>query len=106
METALGGFCVELTRHFGGGRGVVNEDRAGFHPCEGAVVADGDRAEVVVISDAGHDEVLSFGSGLRRCCSAAAELFGPGFRLCAGAVVHRHLMAALGDEMASHAGSP
>src|SRR5581483_12277171 len=67
-----------------------------------AIGADRDRAKVVVIADAGHDEILALGGGLWRCGRLAAELLGPCLGLARRAVIDRHLVAALGDEMSSH----
>ena len=102
MEAGSGRCLVEFTRDFGGGGGVVDEDRALFHPGEGAAVAKGDRAQVVVVADAGHHEILTLGGGLRSRGGASAEFVGPGFRGRRRAVVDRHLVLTLLHEMPRH----
>jgi len=52
--------------------------------------------------NAAHHEILTFGSGLRGRCGAAAELVHPLLGLGCGAVIDRHIMAALFHEMSSH----
>ena len=91
LESSLGRRGVELARDLGGSRGVVDEGRAFLHAGEGAVGAERDRAQIIVVADAAHHEILAFGGGLRRRRGAAAELVGPFLRLRRRAVVHRHL---------------
>jgi hypothetical protein len=102
FEAAFGGFGVELARDLGGCRGVVDEGRAFLDTRECAVAAERDRAQVVVVADAAHHEILTFGGGLRRGCGLAAEFLGPGFRLGGGAVVHRDLVTAFFHQMSRH----
>jgi hypothetical protein len=74
-------------------------------PCaavKGAAVAQGDFAQVGIIADAGHDEVLALGGLLGRRGEAAAELRNPFLRLGGGAIVDRDLVTTLGLEMAGH----
>jgi predicted HD phosphohydrolase len=59
----LGGRGVELARHVGRGRGVVDKNRAGLHAGKGAVGAQRDGAQVVVIADAAKHDV---GAGRRQ----------------------------------------
>ena len=81
---------------------MVDEGRALLHAGEGAVSADRDRAQVIVVADAAHHEILAFGGGLRRRGGLAAELVRPFLGLGAGPVVHGHLVAALFDQMSCH----
>ena len=45
---------------------MIDENLALAHAGEGAIGAERDLAQVVVIADASHDEVLALGGGLRR----------------------------------------
>jgi hypothetical protein len=71
-------------------------------PAKGAVGADRHLAQVIVIADAGHDEILAFGGRLRRRRGSAAELLCPGRGLGGRTVIDRDLVAALLDEMSRH----
>jgi hypothetical protein len=94
-------FGGKLAGDMGGDGGVIDEDRALGHAREGPVRASADLGEVVVVADAGHDEVGPR-RGLARGRSRAALVFrGPGFGLGGGAVVDRHLMS-LGRQMPGH----
>ena len=81
---------------------MVDDDRALRDAGEDAVLAEHDLAEIVVVADAGHDEVLALGRRLRRRRAAAAMLGHPLFRLGGGAVVDRDLVAAFRLEMPRH----
>jgi hypothetical protein len=81
---------------------VVDEGRTLLHAGEGAVGAERDRAQIIVVADAANHKILAFGSSLRRRRAAAAELVGPFLRLRRRAVVHRHLMATLFHQMSCH----
>ena len=61
------GIChgVQLAGDFGGYGGVIHEDRACRQACERPVIAQTDRAQVVVIADAGHYEISAL-RGLAR----------------------------------------
>ena len=74
-------------------RGVVDEDRARADPGEGAVVAEADRAQIVVVADAGHHEGRALRRLARVCGHRAAVLGDPGLGLRGGPVVDRHLVA-------------
>ena len=102
VEAALRGCRVEFARHFRGCGGVVDEDGALLHAGKRAVGAERHRAQVVVIADAAHHEILALGGVLWRRGGLAAELVGPLLGLCCGAVVDGHLMAALLDEVSCH----
>ena len=43
---------------------MVDEDRAVLHAGEGAVGAERDRAQIVVVADAAEHEILALGGGL------------------------------------------
>ena len=81
---------------------MIDEGRALLHAGEGAVGAERDRAQVVVVADAAHHEILALGGGLRRRGGLAAELVGPFLRLGRGPVVHRDLVATLFHQMSCH----
>ncbi len=93
---------VELAGDVGRRRGMVDEGRALLYAGKGAVGADRDRAQIVVIADAAHHEILALGGGLWRRGGLAAELLGPLLRLGRGAVVHCDLMATLLHEVPCH----
>jgi 3-hydroxyisobutyrate dehydrogenase len=101
-EPALLGLGVELARNLGRGGGVVDEDRALAHAGEGAVGPERHFAQVVVVADAAHDEVLAVRGFLRRLGGLAAKLGGPFLGLGGGAVIDRHLVAAFVLEMPGH----
>jgi hypothetical protein len=96
--------CAELAqfaRHLGRRRGVVDEDRAAAHAREGAVRTGRDLAQIVVIADAGEDDLLALCRLGRGLPEPAAILRHPLLRLGGGAVVDRDLVP-LGLEMARH----
>ncbi len=72
--------AMQLARNLGGGGGVVDEDGALPHAGEGAGVAQHDRAQIVVIADAGHDELGALGRLGRGRGVGAAVLLGPRLR--------------------------
>jgi hypothetical protein len=80
---------------------VVDEDGAGPEPCESAVCAQSDAAQIIVIADAGEDEVLALGDRARRHGEGAAEFGDPFLRLCRGAIIDRDGVA-LFPQMPSH----
>ena len=101
-EAACLGLFGKLARDFGGSRRVVDIDRALAHRLEAAVGADRHGAQVVVVADAGEDEVLAFGGfagGLREC---AAMLGRPLLGLGRGAVVDGDVVAALLLQVSGH----
>src|SRR5207253_1842851 len=59
-------------------------------------------AQVGVVADAAHDEVLALGRGLRRRRAAPAVLAHPLFGLRTGAVVDGDVLAALVLEVPRH----
>ena len=77
FEAGLGGGGVEFAGDLGRGRGVVDEGGAFLHAGKSAIGADRDGAEVVIVADAGHDEILAFRGRLRRRCGLALEFLGP-----------------------------
>ena len=83
---------VELARDFGRGGGVVDEDRARCHAREGAVGPDGHRAQVVVIADAGEDDLLAHAAASRRLRGLAAMFPDPFLGLGECAVVDGDLV--------------
>ena len=100
-EALVLGGCVEFAGDLRRGGGVVDEDGAFAHALEGAVRAQGDLAQVVVVADAGEDDLLALGGLARSRGSASAVLGHPFLGLGRGAVVDRHLVA-LRREMPRH----
>jgi hypothetical protein len=81
---------------------VIDKGRALLHARERTVGAEGDGAQIVVIADAAHHEILALGRGLRGRRRLAAELLGPLLGFCGGAVIDRDLVATLLDEVTRH----
>ena len=81
---------------------MIDEDCALFHAGEGAIGSDRNRAQIIVVADAAHHEILAFGRGFWRRRGAPAELVRPFLRLGAGPVVHGHLMATFFHQMSCH----
>ena len=102
VEAALLRFGMKLARDLGRGRGVVDHDRALARAGEDAVLAEHHFAQIVVVADAGHDEILALGRLFRGRRAFAAVLRDPFFGLGGGAVVDRDLVAAFGLEMPRH----
>ena len=96
----LGRF-VKFTGDLGRGGGVVDEDRAFLHSREGAVRSKGDAAQVVVVADAGEDDLLSPGGLARGRGMGAAMRRDPGLRLRGRSIVDGDLVALAG-EVAGH----
>ena len=99
--TGAGG-GVEFAGNFGAGRGVVDQDGAWLHSGKDAVGAGGDLAQVVVVADAGEDEIGVARRLRRRRRRCAAIDLGPAFRFGGGAVIDRHGMAALVPQVSRH----
>src|SRR5262249_23278853 len=102
VEAALAGGGVELAGDLGGRGSVIDEDRAFGNAVEGAVRPQRDLAQVVVVADAGHDEVLALGGGARRRRGTPAALRHPLLGLGGGAIVDRDLVTALDLEVTGH----
>jgi len=75
---------------------VIGEDGAAAHAGKGALRAGRDLADVVVIADAGEDDLGAFGGLRRRRARGAAIFLDPGLRLGRRAVVDGDLMARFG----------
>src|SRR5262249_12853654 len=90
---------IKLARDFGRGGGVIDYDCAFADAGENAVLAEHDFAQIVVIADAGHDEILTLRGLPRRRRALAAVLLDPFFDFGGGAVINGNLMAALRLEM-------
>ena len=84
-----------------GGR-VVDQDRALLHAGEHAVVAVDHRAHVVVVADAHQDEIAALRRLFRGGGGLAAVFLDPLGGLGRAAVVDRHVMAALFQQVARH----
>ena len=93
---------MDLARHRCGSGGVIDEDRAFLHAGEHAVIAVDDRAHVVVVADAHHDEVAVLRRLARRQRMLAAVLFCPLLRFRRGAVVDGDVVAAFLEQMPGH----
>src|SRR5262245_33307511 len=93
---------MKFARDLGRRGRVVDEYRAFGDAGERAVRPERHLAQVVVVADAAHDEVLPFGRGLRRRRAPAAMLGNPFLGLGGGPVVDRDLVAAFGLEMSRH----
>ena len=93
---------MKFARDLGRGGGVIDHDGARPHAGEYALLAQHHLAQIVVVADAGHDEVLACRRLPRRRGAFAAVLGNPLFGLGRGAVENRHLVAALGLEMPRH----
>src|SRR5258708_4064188 len=93
---------MKLARDLGRCRGVIDEYCASGNAVKGAICPERDLAQVMVVADAGHDEILT----LRRCpwCRrrTPAELRHPLLGLGGGAIVDRDVVAALDLEVTGH----
>ena len=102
LETGLGGGGIEFAGDLGGGGGVVDEGGALLHAGESAVRAEGDRAQVIVVADAAHHEILAFRGGFGGGCGLAAELLRPGLGFGRSPVENRDLVTTFFHQMACH----
>jgi len=102
FEAAFDRLGVEFAGDFRRCRGVIDECCSLFDAGEGSIGTKGDRAQIMVVTDAGHDKILPLGGGFRRRRGAAAEFIGPLFRLGRGPVEHRHLVATFFRQMSRH----
>jgi hypothetical protein len=96
------GLGVQFARDLRRCGGVIDNHRVLAHAGEHTVVAEHDLAQVVVVADAGHHEILALGGLLWRRRAPAAELRYPFFGLGGGAVVDGDVVAALGLQMSGH----
>ena len=88
----------------GGDGGVVGEQRAGAHRGKGAIGAQRHLLQVRVVADAGEHRIGALGCIGGRTRDAAAVLFRPGIRLCAGAIVDGDLVSGA-HQVARHRGA-
>src|SRR5215213_5389760 len=93
---------MQFACNFGRRGGVIDKYRALLHPCKSAIGAERHFAQIVIVANAGHDEILAFGSLLRRWGPLAAVLRDPFLSLGSGAIVDGELMAAFALEMSGH----
>ena len=93
---------MQIARDFSRSGGVIDDDGTLVRAGEDAILPQHHLAQIVVITDAGHDEVLARSGVLRRRRAFAAMLRDPLLGLGAGAVEHRDIMAALGLQMPCH----
>ena len=102
VHALFAGDAVQFAADIGRGGGVVHVQGAGLHAGKGAVVPQNHAAQVVVVADAGEDDVGLCRGFARGECEAVCRPFGqPLFGLCGGAVVDRHGMAGFG-QVAGH----
>jgi hypothetical protein len=71
-DTLLRGQGRDLAGDVGRGRGVVDQHRALGHAGQGAVIAEDDRAEVLVVADAGENQLRALDRLARRFGQASA----------------------------------
>ncbi len=102
MRAAFERRRVKLPRDGGRGRGVVDEDRARLQGMERAAQPGRDRAQIIIVADAGEDEVRAVRRGRRRFRSTPSVALGPGLRLGGRAVVDGNLVSAPLAQMACH----
>src|SRR5262245_20549338 len=81
---------------------MVDEHGAFLHAVEGAVRPECYLAQVIVVADAAHDEVLALGRRFGRRCAAPAVLGHPLLRLGRSAVIDGDVVAALVLEVPRH----
>jgi hypothetical protein len=82
VQAALAAFGIQLARHLGRGRGVIDKDGARLHAGKGAVVAQHNRAQVVVVAHAAKDHACALDGFAGRGRMAAADKFlDPGLGL-------------------------
>ena len=102
-DAACFGRGVQFTGNGGRGGGVIDEQAAGRHgrKCAG-VRGQRDLAQIGIITNAAEHHVGATRRLGRVVGYLAAVFGGPGIGFGAGAVVHRDLMPALGQQVASH----
>ena len=93
---------MKFARHIGRRRGVVDENRALAHGGKGTILGNGYGTKVVIIADAGKDDVLALCRFGGRAGRVSAMLGNPGLGLGIGAIVDRDLVATLVAKMARH----
>src|SRR6185503_10463117 len=100
-EALLLGLGGKLAGNVRRSRRVVDEHRALAHAGKGAVGPERHLPEVVVIADAGKDDVLAGRRLARRRRGFAASVGDPFLRLGRGAIIYRHLVT-FGLEVTGH----
>ena len=93
---------VQFARNGRRGGRVVDEDRALLHARERAVWSEHDGAQIVVVADAGENEIAIRHRLARRRRGCAAVFRNPVPRLRRRAVIDRQVVTALGLQMARH----
>jgi hypothetical protein len=84
-----------LASHVSRSRRVIDDDAAGRNTGEDAIVAEYDRADIVVIADAGKHDVRAGGGKRRRRGAVAAMFITPALGLFRRAVIDRDLVPGL-----------
>ncbi len=92
---------MKLAGDFRRSRGVIDGDGAGAKRADSAVRSESDVAKVVVIANAGKNEIRAVRGLGGACRQTAAEARHPGIGLGAGPVEHDDLVA-MRLEMARH----
>ena len=94
-------FCrraKQFARDIGRSGGVVDVNAASGHAFERAARAQGHRAQVGVVTDAGEHDGSALGGGFGCVRRLAAVFRHPGIGLGARAVIYREFVAVLGQE--------
>ncbi len=95
------GLDRQLARDARRNGGVIDEQRALLHRIERAVAAERHLREIVVVADAGQDDIGVLRGLGRGRCRGSAMLPDPCIGLGAGAIIDGEVMARL-DEVACH----
>src|SRR5262249_51304999 len=93
---------IKRTRDFCRSGCMVDEHRAFLHTMERAVRPERHLAQIIVIADATHHEILACGCCFGRWRAAPAVLRDPFLGLRGGAVVDGDFVSALAPEMPRH----
>src|SRR5215472_10203015 len=102
IEAALAGGGIEFAGDLGGCGRVIDEHRAFCNAMKGAIRPEHNLAHIVVVADAGHDEILTLGGGPRGRRGTPAELGHPLLGLGGGAIVDCNVVTTLDLEMTGH----
>ena len=80
---------------------MVDVRRTCVHPCKGTLITQYDAAQIVVIANAGENNLCASRGFFGRRARATTELFHPGLRLLGISVVNSDLVPRHG-QMSSH----
>ena len=101
IQAALLRRCCQLTCHDGRGGCVINNHTARLGACENSLRACHYLAQVIIVANAGEDEVCALGCGCWSSSGVAAVLLLPFSCLGCCSVVNRDSVPCL-DQMAGH----